>query len=151
MHAEVDTCKKTDSEVTRWTSSSHAARLALFCRDWCTACFPQSHPVIKPEAWNFRRAKITASVFLSSRKRHVITSPIVSKRVRTYVAHARRSPQARRVPLMARASGSSFMAQGWIFLAWFRFTEPWSTRDRCQHRAVLSEHAQLRVKALMFV
>lgn len=75
-----------------------------------------------------------------------ISHPIISKWVRTYVAHARRSPQAQSLLLMVKAPGSSSMAQGCIFLAWFRFTAPLSAKHRCQHRAILSKHVQPMVK-----
>lgn len=150
MHAEVDTCKKTDDEVARWSSASHAARLALIFTDWCTACVPQSILLLNLKRENLGEQR-SQQVFSYAAGSVIITSPIVSKWARTYVAHARRSLRAHCMPLVVKASGSSFMAQGWIFLAWFRFTEPWSARDRCQRGAIRSERVQLRVKALMFV
>lgn len=69
-----------------------------------------------------------------------MSHPIISKWVRTYVAHAKRSLQAQCLLLMVNAPGSSSMAWGCIFLAWFRFTEPLRAEDRCQH--ILSKHVQ---------
>ena len=114
-----------------------------------TACIAQSIPLlnVNKQICDLRakeHSKCSPEPHKASGYR--VSHPIISNWVRTYVAHAKRTLQAQSSLLMVKAPGSSSMARACIFLAWFRFTEPLSTKDRCQHRAILSEHVQPMVK-----
>lgn len=141
--------EETDSEVNMWIYSKPELSLIAVCRKLCRELFTLHslhciiNPIIKHKQAILRVESNKCSKCSPEQQkasRDPMSHPIISMWVRTYVAHAKRSLHA--CCSWWRLPGSSSMAWGCIFLAWFRFTEPLRDKDRCQHRAVLTEHVQ---------